>query len=482
MIEEFITREGLSYDDILLVPKYSDITTRKQIDTSVQLTKNIRINIPVVSANMDSVTEASMAISMARQGGLGIIHRFMSIADQVDEVLTVKRSEAIIIEKPYTLTPEHTIKDVRKLMAEKNITGIPIIDNVGRFVGILTNRDLMFENNSLKSVSEVMTPKGKAITAPVNTDVEAAKIIFKTHKIEKVPLVDKNGILKGLITVKDIMKRDQYPLASKDIKGRLLVGAAIGVKGDYIERAEALVNAGCDVLCIDIAHGHSENVINTIKALKDKFGEVEVIAGNVATAEATLDLINAGADAIKTGVGPGSICTTRVVTGAGVPQFTAVAECSKVANEVGIPVIADGGIKQPGDITKALAAGASTVMLGNLLAGTEESPGQTIIRNGRKFKIYRGSAGFGAVMARKQREANGQDTDLSDVVPEGTEGIVPYKGNLQEVIYQLIGGLRSGMSYCGAHTIQELWKKAEFIKTTNAGLRESHAHDIDQIK
>ena len=450
------------------------------IQYPIKPTKKIMINLPIVSANMDTVTESSMAISMARHGGIGIIHRFMTIEDQTNEILKVKRSEGILIEKPYTLTPEHIIKDAKVLMENKNITGILITDNVGRYVGILTHRDLMFEDNLLKPISEIMTPKDESITSVPNINIEAAKKLFKEYKVEKLPLVDKNGLLKGLITAKDIMKKDMHPLASKDKKGRLLVGGAIGIKGDYLERAEALINAECDVLCIDIAHGHSQFVVDTIKALRDKFDDVQIIAGNVATAEGTLDLINAGADAIKTGVGGGSICVTRIVTGAGVPQFSAVLDCVKVANEFGIPVIADGGIKQSGDITKALAAGASSVMLGNLLGGTEESPGQTIIRGGRKFKIYRGSAGFGSVMSRKQRE-NGND-DLSDVVPEGVEGTVPYKGNVSEVLYQLVGGLKSGMSYCGAHNMNELWKNAEFVKITSAGLKESHAHDIDVLK
>ena len=478
MAEEI--REALSYDDVLLVPRFSNINSRKQVDISTNLTKKIMINLPIVSANMDTVTESSMAISMARHGGIGIIHRFMTIEDQTNEILKVKRSEGILIEKPYTLTPEHIIKDAKVLMENKNITGILITDNVGRYVGILTHRDLMFEDNLLKPISEIMTPKDESITSVPNINIEAAKKLFKEYKVEKLPLVDKNGLLKGLITAKDIMKKDMHPLASKDKKGRLLVGGAIGIKGDYLERAEALINAECDVLCIDIAHGHSQFVADTIKALRDKFDDVQIIAGNVATAEGTLDLINAGADAIKTGVGGGSICVTRIVTGAGVPQFSAVLDCVKVANEFGIPVIADGGIKQSGDITKALAAGASSVMLGNLLGGTEESPGQTIIRGGRKFKIYRGSAGFGSVMSRKQRE-NGND-DLSDVVPEGVEGTVPYKGNVSEVLYQLVGGLKSGMSYCGAHNMNELWKNAEFVKITSAGLKESHAHDIDVLK
>lgn len=475
-------RDSLSYDDILLVPKFSDIRTRKQVDTSSQLTKNLKINIPIISANMDTVTESAMAIAMARHGGIGIIHRFLPINEQIGEVLAVKRSEAIIIENPYTLSPEHTVKDAKILMGGKKITGIPIIDNAGRFAGILTRRDLMFEDNNLRVIADVMTPKEESITAPANTSAEAAKEIFRENRIEKLPLVDKSGILKGLITAKDILKKEMYPLASKDKKGRLLAGGAIGVRGDYLDRAEALVNAECDVLCIDIAHGHSQAVIETIKALRDRFSDVKIIAGNVATAEGTLDLINVGADSVKTGVGPGSVCSTRIVTGSGVPQFSAVLECARVANEVGIPIIADGGIKNPGDITKALAAGASTVMIGNMLAGTEESPGQTVIRGGRKFKIYRGMAGFGANISKRERENNLDNVDITDVVPEGVEGTVPYKGNVSEVIYQLLGGLRSGMSYCGAHTIEELWKNAEFIRITSAGMKESHPHDIDVLK
>lgn len=478
MVEEI--RECLSYDDVLLVPKFSDISSRKHVDTSTKLTRNLKINVPLISANMDTVTEADMAIAMARHGGLGIIHRFLTVQDQVNEVLKVKRSEAIIIEKPYTLTPEHTIKDAKKLMSEKDITGVPIIDIAGRYVGILTSKDLVFEDNNLKVIEDVMTKKDDSITAPPDTDVDAAKIIFKEKKIEKLPLVDERGILRGLITSKDIKKKEKYPFASKDKKGRLLVGAAIGVKGDYLERAEALINAGCDVLCIDIAHGHSKSVIDTIKNLKDRFGNVEVIAGNVATAEATLDLINAGADAIKVGVGGGSICVTRIVAGSGVPLLSSVMDCAKVANDMGVPIIADQGIRTSGDIAKSLAAGASSVMCGSMFGGTDESPGQIIMRNGMKCKIIRGMAGFGANMSRREKE-NGSD-DISDVVPEGVEGTVPYKGAVADTIHQLVGGLRSGMSYCGAHNIQEMWKNSEFIKITNSGLKESKSHDIDSLK
>ncbi len=473
---------GLTYDDILLVPKFSDINSRKQVDTSSNLTKRLKLNTPIASANMDSVTESSMAIAMARQGGIGIIHRFLPIQEQVEEVLKVKRSEAIIIENPYTLTPEHNLKDASKLMNEKQITGILVTDGAGRFAGILTKKDMMFEDNLLKKIEEIMTKKEKSITASPETGIDAAKEIFRENKIEKLPLVDKGGMLKGLITAKDIQKKEMHPLASKDKKGRLIVGAAIGIKGDYLERAESLINAGCDVLVVDVAHGHHQNVIKTIEAIRDKFGDAELIAGNVATPEGTLDLINAGADAIKCGVGGGSVCSTRIVTGAGFPQLSAVLECAKVANEVGIPLIADGGIKSSGDITKALAAGASTVMLGNMLGGTEESPGQTIIKGGRKFKIYRGMAGFGANISKRERENNFENIDISDVVPEGVEGSIPYRGNVAEVIYQLIGGLKSGMSYCGSHSIKELWEKSEFVRITGAGLKESHPHDIDVLK
>ncbi len=475
-------KEGLSYDDVLLVPKFSDIISRKQVDTSTPLTKTLRLNIPLISANMDSVTEANMAIALARQGGIGIIHRFMTVEDQVKEVLKVKRAEAIIIERPYTLPPEASLREARKMMEEKGVNGLLIVDEFGRYMGILTHRDIMFEEEPSLPVRQLMTSKEKSIFAPWGINLEQAKQVLREKKVEKLPILDEGGYLKGLITLKDIKRKEQYPLASQDSKGRLLVGAAIGVRGDSLERAEALLQAGCDVLVIDIAHGHSDAVIETIKALKERFLGVQVIAGNVATAEATKDLILAGADAVKVGVGGGSICVTRVVTGAGVPQLTAVIDCAKIAKEFNVPLIADGGIKVSGDITKSLAAGASTVMLGNLLAGTEESPGQTIIRGGRKFKIYRGSAGFGAVMARKQRENSKEEADLSEVVPEGVEGTLPYKGNVAEVIHQLIGGLRSGMSYCGAHNMTELWQKAEFVKMSAAGLRESNAHDIEMMK
>ncbi|MBS3119180.1 IMP dehydrogenase [Candidatus Woesearchaeota archaeon] len=470
-------KEGLSYDDVLLVPKFSDIISRRQVDTSTQLTKTLRLNIPLISANMDSVTEANMAIAVARQGGIGIIHRFMTIEDQVKEVLKVKRAEAIIIERPYTLPPEASLREARKMMEEKGVNGLLIIDEFGRYMGILTHRDIMFEEDPSLPVRQLMTSKEKSIFAPWGINLEQAKQILREKKVEKLPILDEGGYLKGLITLKDIKRKEQYPLASQDSKGRLLVGAAIGVRGDSLERAEALLQAGCDVLVIDIAHGHSDAVIETIKALKERFVGVQVIAGNVATAEATKDLIMAGADAIKVGVGGGSICVTRVVTGAGVPQLTAVLECAKVAKEFNVPLIADGGIKVSGDITKSLAAGASTVMLGNLLAGTEESPGTVVLREGKKYKIYRGSAGYGTALSRKQQKI-GDQINITEYTPEGVESLVPYKGHVNEVVNQLLGGLRSGMSYSGARTIEELKEKVKFVKISGAGFKESSYHDV----
>jgi IMP dehydrogenase len=472
-------KEALSYDDVLLVPKFSDIHSRKDVNLSTYLTKKIKLNIPTIPANMDTVCEYPMAIAMARAGGIGIIHRFMTIEEQVNQVLEVKRAEAVIIENPYTLYPENTIAEAKELMVSKNITGILVTDNLGKFLGIVTHRDLIFETNQLRQIGEIMTLKEKAITSNVDTTPELAKELFKQYKIEKLPLVDNSGVLKGLITSKDLMRIEQHPLASKDFKGRLLVGAAIGVKIEDVKRAEALIKAGCDVLCIDIAHGHSDLVINMIKELKKKFEHVQIIAGNVATAEGTRDLILAGADAVKCGVGSGSICITRIVAGAGIPQITAIVDCAKVAHEYNVPLIADGGIKQPGDLTKALAAGASAVMMGGQFAGTDESPGQPIIKDGKKFKVYRGSAGFGTAMARRQKEKG--DDNISEVVPEGVEGVIPYRGSVVEILYQYLGGLRSGMSYIGAHNIQEMWKNAEFVKISSAGLKESYHHDIDKI-
>ncbi len=473
-------REALAFEDVLLVPKYSNISSRKNLDVSTMLTRTIKLSIPIVSGDMDTVTESKMAIAMARLGGIGFIHRFMPLEDQANEVLKVKRAEAIIIEKPYTLTPNHTLKDAKKLMEQQNITGIPITDEVGRFVGILTNRDMLFEDNLLKSIEEIMTKKSDAVYGSEGINIEAAKKILKENKIEKLPLLDKNGMLKGLVTSKDLLTKDMYPNASKDKKGRLLAGATIGVKGDYLERVEALLNVGCDVLCIDIAHGHSELVIDTIKALRDKFGDIQIVAGNVATAEGTLDLINAGADGVRTGIGNGRICTTRIVTGSGVPQLTAIIDCAKVAKDFDVPIMADGGTGGiTGNIVKSMAAGASNVMLHGTLAGTDESPGVTLIKNGMKYKVYRGSASFGASMARSERFGKEIDEDYN---PEGVEALVPYKGNLNDVMKQILSGLRSGMSYCGAWNIKELHEKAEFIRITNAGWKESLPHNVDVVK
>lgn len=471
---------GLTYEDVLLVPQYSEIASRKQVDVSTKLTKNICLKMPFVSGNMDTVTENRMAIAMARLGGIGIIHRYMTIEDQANEIRKVKRAEAVIIEKPYTLTEEHLLKDAKKLMEEKGIKGIPIVDPVGRFLGILTNRDLQFEKNLLKQIKESMTKKENAIIGNEGITIEQAKEILNKNKVEKLPIIDKNGLLKGLITSKDLLRNEQYPNASKDKKGRLLVGAAIGVKGDYLERAEALLNAGCDVLLIDIAHGHSKLAINATRAIKDKFGDVEIIVGNVATAEATEDLINAGADCVKIGIGSGSICVTRLVAGAGVPQFTALLECAKIGMEYGVPIMADGGIGgKAGNIAKAIGAGASTVMRNRSLAGTDESPGLTIMREDRKYKIYRGSASFGANMARNQRM--GQDVD-EEYNPEGVEALVHYSGTVAEVIKPLIAGLMSGMSYSGAHNIEEFWQKAQFIRISSASWKESLPHDVEVVK
>jgi IMP dehydrogenase len=471
---------GLTYNDVLIIPKYSTINSRRAVDISTQLTPKIRLNIPMVSGNMDTVTESKMAIAMARLGGIGMIHRYMPLKNQVNEVLKVKRAEAIVIEKPYTITPEHNLKDARDFMRENNVNGLLVTDEVGRFKGILTRRDMLFEDNFLRPISEVMTKKEDAIVAENGIDIEAAKNIMKQNKVEKLPLVDKHGILQGLITAKDLLRKDQYPLALKDGKGRLLVGAAIGVKGDYIERADALVEAGVNVLLIDIAHGHSELGINAIKAVKDRFSDIQLIAGNIATQEAALDLINAGADSVKVGIGSGSICVTRLVAGAGYPQFSALVNCAKVGNEVGIPVMADGGIGGvPGNFAKAMAAGASTVMRSRSLAGTDESPGMSIMKDGKKYKIYRGSASFGANMTRNERNNEKIDEEYN---PEGVEALIPYSGSVEEIIKPFLAGLRSGLSYVGARDIKEFWQKAEFVRMTESGIKESYPHDVELVK
>ncbi|HEX8918987.1 MAG TPA: IMP dehydrogenase [Chloroflexota bacterium] len=476
-----IIRQGLTYEDVLLVPGYSDIRSRKDVDTSAQLTRRIRIRMPVVSANMDTVTESEMAVALARQGGIGIIHRFNTIEQQVSQVRQVKRSESFVIENPYRVGPHSTVGQARELLEAHQISGLPVVDEKDVLVGMLSSRDILFVHDDSRLISEVMTSRDRLVTAPLGTTISQAEEILQIHKVEKLPLVDKAGVLGGLITLRDILKRSLHPESSKDEKGRLLVGAAIGVVGDYLDRADALIDAGCDVLVLDIAHGHSENALRAIRTLRKHMGDVDLITGNVATGEGTRDLIEAGADAVKVGVGPGSICITRVVTGVGVPQLTAVMDSVCEARKHDVPVIADGGIRQAGDVTKALAAGASTVMVGNMLAGTRESPGVVIVRNGRRFKVSRGMASAGATLERRRREKPGWEgeSDIADVVPEGVEGMVPFKGDVAEVLAQLVGGLRSGMSYLGARTLEELAEKATFVQITNAGLSESRPHDIE---
>jgi IMP dehydrogenase len=478
--------EALSYDDVLLVPQRTSVTSRRNVDVGAMLARDIKLNIPVVSANMDTVTESAMATEMARQGGIGIIHRFLPVEAQVEEVRRVKRAESFVISQPYTIGPEETIERARNQMERHDISGLVVVNDQGTLVGLLSARDVRFVRNPDLFVHDVMTPRQKLVTAPADVSNEEAQDIFGRYKVEKLPLVDEaTGEVVGLITAKDLAFSGENPRAVKDRRGRLMVGAAIGVMGDVFDRASALLDAGADVLVVDVAHGHADAVIEVVKEIKQKWPSVSLIAGNVATREGAADLIEAGVDAVKVGVGPGAVCTTRIVTGAGVPQLTAVMECAAVCHEAGVPLIADGGIKTSGDITKALAAGASTVMIGSLLAGTEESPGQTVTRRGQRYKTYRGMASLSATTARRRRErelsdiANQEDDEwLSQVVPEGVEAMVPYRGPAREVLTQLVGGLRSGMSYSNAHNLLELWQNARFVRITAAGLRESGPHDI----
>ena len=471
-------REGLTFDDVLLVPQHSNIISRSQTNLKTRLSKKIALNIPLVSANMDTVTEANMAIAFAREGGIGIVHRFLNIEDQVELVRKVKRSESIIIEQPYTITSQQKIKDAIDHMKKFGISGLIVVDNNNKLVGIITSKDIRFESNLERNVADIMTKN--VVTAKHGITIDEAKEILHNNSIEKLPLIDEKKNIKGLITGKDITKMNEYPLASKDKKGRLLVGAAVGVKDDFMDRTEALLEAGADTIVVDIAHGHSENAINAVRHIKKAFPGCELIAGNVATSEGVKDLANAGVDAVKVGVGCGSICITRIITGSGVPQLTAIIDCAKTAMDHDIPLIADGGIRNSGDITKALAAGASTVMVGSLLAGTDESPGANLTKNGKRYKIYRGMASFYASLGRKFREGElTVNDDLNDYVPEGVEALVEYKASVVEIIRQLSGGLRSGLSYCGASTIPEMQKKAEFVKITTAGLMESMPHDVD---
>lgn len=470
-----IVGEALTFDDVLLLPQYSEVLP-KDVDVSTYLTKTIKLNIPLLSATMDTVTEAATAITMAREGGLGVIHKNMSIEAQAIEVDKVKKSESGMIVDPITLSPEHKIYQALEVMKNYKISGIPITKD-GKLVGILTNRDLRFEKNLNKSVSEVMTKEG-LVTAPEGTTLESAKELLQKYRIEKLPVVDKNFKLKGLITIKDIEKARKYPNSCKDSLGRLRVGAAVGVGSDRDERVEALIKAGCDVIFIDTAHGHSKAVIESVKEIKKNFRDIQVIAGNVATAEGTTALIKAGVDAVKIGVGPGSICTTRIIAGVGVPQITAIMESYEVAKKYDIPLIADGGIKFSGDVTKALAAGASSVMVGGLFAGTLESPGESILYQGRTYKVYRGMGSLGAMKSGSKDRYFQEESEDIKLVPEGIEGRVPYRGPLSDTIFQLIGGLRSGMGYLGCRNIEELKTKTKFIKITTSGLRESHVHDV----
>lgn len=480
MWETKFAKEGLTFDDVLLVPSKSEVLPR-DVSLKVNLTEKIALNIPVISAGMDTVTEAEMAIAMARQGGLGVIHKNMSIEQQADQVDKVKRSESGVITDPFFLTPEQQVFDAEHLMGKYRISGVPIVNNneEQKLVGILTNRDLRFIQDYSIKISDVMT-KENLVTAPVGTTLDEAEKILQQHKIEKLPLVDDEGVLKGLITIKDIEKVIEFPNSAKDERGRLLAGAAVGVTGDTMKRVEMLVKSHVDVIVVDTAHGHSKGVLDTVREIRNAYPDLSIIAGNVATAEATKDLIEAGADIVKVGIGPGSICTTRVVAGVGVPQITAVYDCATEARKHGKSIIADGGIKYSGDIVKALAAGGHAVMLGSLLAGVSESPGETEIFQGRRFKVYRGM-GSVAAMEKGSKDRYFQE-DNKKFVPEGIEGRIAYKGPLADTIYQLVGGIRSGMGYCGTKDLHDLRENAQFIKMTGAGLRESHPHDVQITK
>lgn len=473
-----IIKEALTYDDVLLIPQKSEILGH-QVNLQTQFTRNIKLNIPIMSAGMDTVTESKFAIAIAREGGIGIIHKNMSIEAQAMEVDRVKRCEHGVIVNPFYLCPENLVSEALEIMARYRISGVPIVNDDHTLVGIITNRDIRFDRDGGKLISEVMTSKNLVTAAP-GISMDDAEDILRTNKIEKLPLVDDEGKLVGLITIKDIEKVIIYPNRAKDSGGRLLVGAAIGIGGDMLERVAAVNKAGVDVIALDSAHGHSKNVINAVKEIKKAFPDLEIIAGNVATAEGTRELIEAGADCVKVGIGPGSICTTRIVAGVGVPQLTAVLDCADEAAKYGVPVIADGGIKYSGEIVKALAAGASTVMLGSLFAGCEESPGETIMYMGRQFKLYRG---MGSVAAMESGSSDRYfQNHTKKFVPEGVEGRVAFKGPLKEIIFQLVGGLRSGMGYCGTGTVKELQDNAQFVRITGAGLKESHPHDITITK
>jgi IMP dehydrogenase len=468
---------ALTYDDVLLAPRRSDVRSRRDCDASTRLSRHVALAIPIVAANMDTVTESRLAIAMALEGGIGIVHRFMTIEQQATEVSRVKRPESVVVRDVQTLSPGHTLQAAWDLLARSEATSVLVVEGEDRLVGILTVRDLLFEDDPDKPIHALMTQGAQLVTAPVGTSHEEAKRLLHEHRIEKLPLVDEQGRLRGLITARDLMRVYQHPRASRDAAGRLRVGAAVGVVGDYRERAGALVAAGADVLVVDIAHGHAEHALKACRALKKRFPDVDLIAGNVATAEGTEDLIATGVDAVKVGVGPGAACTTRIVTGVGVPQLSAVLACVRAAAPHEVPIIADGGVRASGDLAKALAAGAASVMVGSLLAGTEESPGATVVRDGQRYKVYRGMASESAAIDRYRRLALGIDQERFDArVPEGVETVVPYRGQVSDVLFDLTGGLRSAMSYLGARNLREFAEHAKFVRITQAGLHESHPH------
>jgi IMP dehydrogenase len=472
----------LTFDDVLLVPKRSRVRSRHAVSTHTMFSRNIGLALPIASSNMDTVTESAMAIAMARAGGIGVIHRFMTVERQAGEVSRVKRAESVMVEHPESIVPEATIARAREQMSDHGIGGLVVIDDQGRLVGMLTTRDVMFEKDAGRMVRDVMTPRERLITVSEETSLEAARDLLHAHRVEKLPVVQNDRLL-GLITAQDIVKREQEPNATKDKHGRLRVAVAIGVRSEDVSRAEACVKAGADALVVDIAHGHADLALEMVRALKERFSSVDVVGGNVATAEGVRDMVEAGADAVKVGVGAGSICITRIVTGFGVPQLTAIAECAEAGQALNVPIIADGGIRTGGDLTKALAAGASAAMIGGLLAGTDESPGRAVVRDGRRVKVVRGMASLSANIDRREVELRREvdPEDWEKVVPEGVEAIVPVRGPAKDILYQLVGGLRSGLSYSGAANIEELWRNAEFIRITDAGKRESGSHDVEKV-